>query len=195
MSVLIRGVCVFCGSADNISPIYLQAARQMGLLLANQGCTIIYGGGKTGLMGELANGALASGGAVIGIVPESLNYSHLIHANLTGLEVTPDMHTRKMLMHKKSDAFIAMPGGLGTFDEFFETITWMQIGLHQKPVGILNINGYFEPLFRLIDHAIHEKFVYAHHSELFVSSDNPADLFDKMKAFELPDNLDKWVNR
>ena len=141
----LRSICVFCGSADGLKQVYLDAAFGLGQLLARQGITLVYGAGKTGLMGAVADGALSAGGEVIGIVPHNLNTSALIHAGLTRLETSENMHTRKARMSELAEAFIALPGGLGTFDELFETLTWVQIGLHHKPVGLLNTLNYYDP--------------------------------------------------
>jgi uncharacterized protein (TIGR00730 family) len=190
-----RSICVYCGSADGLAPIYLNAAEEMGRVLANAGIRIIYGAGKTGLMGALADSALAAGGEVIGVVPQNLNSPVLIHANLSRLEVTATIHERKAMMSKLADAFIAMPGGYGTFEELFETLTWVQIGIHRKPVGLLNPGGYFNPLLSLIDHASREGFIFPQHKQLLVDSPGADDLLSKMLHFERPPDLDRWVNR
>ena len=142
MNSKIRSICVYCGSADGLDNDYYKNAYQLGELLAKEDITLVYGAGKTGLMGAVADGVLNHYGKVIGVVPELLNEPQLIHANLTKLEVLPDMHQRKARMSELADAYIALPGGFGTFDELFETLTWAQIGIHNKPIGLLNINHY-----------------------------------------------------
>src|SRR5512146_2413329 len=156
----IQSICVYCGSADNLGQTYLDAAVQMGSLLAQHHLRLVYGAGKTGMMGALADSVLNNGGEVIGITPENLNTPQLIHDKLSCLEVTPDIHTRKARMVLLADAFIAMPGGYGTFDEFFEALTWAQIGLHSKPIGLLNTNHYYDPILDMIAKAQNERFIY-----------------------------------
>lgn len=191
----ILSICVYCGSADHLSPVYLEAAGEMGRILASRRIRLVYGAGKTGLMGALADGCLQAGGEVIGVVPVNLNTSALIHASLTRLEVTTDIHQRKARMSELADAFIALPGGYGTLDELFETLTWAQIGLHHKPIGLLNTAGYYQPLLELIDHAAREGFIFAEHGGLFVHDEHPAALLEKLLHFSRPDGLEKWVNR
>jgi len=191
----LRSICVFCGSADGLKQVYLDAAFGLGQLLARQGITLVYGAGKTGLMGAVADGALSAGGEVIGIVPHNLNTSALIHAGLTRLETSENMHTRKARMSELAEAFIALPGGLGTFDELFETLTWVQIGLHHKPVGLLNTLNYYDPLLHLIEHASREGFLYSEHRHLLVHSPEPEALLDQLRGYTPPDGLERWVNR
>ena len=195
MTHTIRSICVYCGSADHLHPDYLLAARELGSLLAQSGIRLVYGAGKTGLMGAVADGALQSSGQVVGVVPENLNTPQLIHAHLTQLEVVPDIHLRKARMSALADAFIALPGGYGTFDELFETLTWAQIGLHQKPVGLLNVRNYFDPLLLMIQKAHDEGFIYAEHKMLFIHDSSPKSLFKRLCAFEIPENLNRWVDR
>ncbi len=145
-----NSVCVFCGSSDRIAKEYLDAAHAMGLAIASRGMRLVYGAGSTGLMGAVAEGALSGGAEVVGVIPEMFHNPTLAHFGLTRLEVTADMHTRKARMYELSDAFIALPGGLGTMDELFESLTWAQIGLHRKAVGLLNVNGYFEHLLTFL---------------------------------------------
>jgi uncharacterized protein (TIGR00730 family) len=192
---ILRSICVYCGSADGLKPVYLDAAHALGSLLAREGITLVYGAGKTGLMGAVADGALQAGGEVVGVVPRHLNTPVLIHANLTRLEVSEDMHTRKARMSQLADAFIALPGGFGTFDELFETLTWVQIGLHSKPVGLLNVQHYFDPLLELIEHAGREGFLYSEHRGLLVHAAQPQTLLQGLRAYQPPKDLDRWVNR
>ena len=191
----IKSICVYCGSADNLDPIYYAAAAQVGTLLAAGGYRLIYGAGKTGLMGALADSVLRAGGEVVGITPKNLNTPQLIHANLTHLEVVSDIHFRKARMSALADAFIALPGGYGTLDEFFETLTWSQIGLHSKPIGLLNTNHYYDPLLEMINRARQEKFIFEEHESLFVHDCEPAALLDKLITFQGPQGLNHWVNR
>lgn len=191
----IRAVCVYCGSADGVDPEYLAAAHEMGALLATQGLRLVYGAGKTGLMGAVAEGALRAGGRVTGFVPENLNLPALVHEGLGALEVLPDIQMRKARMSAEADAFIALPGGYGTLDELFETLTWAQIGLHQKPVGLLNTRGYYDPLLDMIARALRDGFIYAEHQVLLVSDPQPAGLLHKLLNFQFPGGSEGCVNR
>jgi len=188
-------MCVYCGSADNLDPLYYEAADQMGKALVKNSYRLIYGAGKTGLMGAIADSVLAAAGEVIGITPENLNTPKLIHANLTHLEVVPDIHIRKARMSELADAFIALPGGYGTLDELFETLTWAQIGLHSKPIGVLNINHYYDPLMEMVEKARLEGFIYEAHRLLFVYDSDSQALIDKIGAFRTPEGDNDWVNR
>jgi uncharacterized protein (TIGR00730 family) len=191
----IQSICVYCGSADGLSRTYLDAAADMGKLLAQSGIRLIYGAGKTGLMGAVADGALKAGGQVTGVVPENLNSPVLIHSGLTRLEVTADIHQRKARMSVLADAFIALPGGYGTFEELFETLTWAQIGIHAKPIGLLNIASYFDPLIHMVNHAQTEGFLFPEHVKLFCAASEPESLLQMMLNFKTPQGLDRWVNR
>jgi uncharacterized protein (TIGR00730 family) len=174
---------------------YYEAASMMGQSLAKRGISLVYGAGKTGLMGSLADGALAAGGTVIGVISESLNTPQLAHAGLTRLEVLPDIHQRKARMSALAEAFIALPGGFGTFDELFEALTWAQIGLHRKPVGLLNTRHYFDPLLALVEHAKAENFIYPEHTRLLCHTSEPDALLDALASFQPPEGLERWVNR
>ncbi len=191
----IHTICVYCGSADGLRAEYLDAAFAMGQALARARLRLVYGAGKTGLMGAVAEGALQAGGWVTGVTPTYLNTPQLIHAGLSELEVVENIHLRKARMSELADAFIALPGGYGTFEELFETLTWAQIGLHQKPIGLLNTLRYFDPLLAMVQHALKEGFIYAEHRTLVVSADEPLDLLQKIRQYELPSGLDRWVNR
>lgn len=191
----IQSITVYCGSADNLDSAYLNAAAEMGKILAQHQIRLVYGAGKTGMMGALADSVLQNGGEVIGITPESLNTSQLIHDHLSCLEVTPDIHTRKARMVLLGDAFIALPGGYGTFDEFFEALTWAQIGLHAKPIGLLNTNHYYDSLLAMIDKAREEKFIYPEHASLLVHDFDPGALLEKLLAYHPPNGLNRWVDR
>jgi uncharacterized protein (TIGR00730 family) len=191
----IRSICVYCGSADGLHPDYYEAAQATGAALARAGITLVYGAGKTGLMGAVADGALQAGGEVMGVIPENLNTPKLVHAGLTSLEVVENIHLRKARMSALADAFIALPGGYGTFDELFETLTWAQIGLHHKPVGLLNTRHYFDPLTTLVQQALTEGFIYAEHRVWLLSSEDPQRLLEMLNSFEPPDGMERWVNR
>jgi uncharacterized protein (TIGR00730 family) len=154
-----RSLCVFCGSSAGHSPAYAAAARRLGARLAADGVALIYGGGGVGMMGALADAVLDGGGRVTGVIPRALAQRELAHSRVADMRVVPDMHSRKALMADLADAFVALPGGLGTLDELLEAITWAQLGLHSKPIGLLDLNGYFAPLLALIDHAVAEGFV------------------------------------
>jgi uncharacterized protein (TIGR00730 family) len=187
-------ICVFCGSADSLHADYLAGARTMGRVLAQRGIRVVYGGGKTGLMGAVADGALDAGGEVIGVIIPSMHTAPLAHARLTSMEVTPTMHARKARMHELSDAFIAMPGGYGTFDELFETITWAQTGAHQKPIGLLNLRNYYAPLLAAIDHAVNEGFVFREHRASLRCESDPEKLLNALTNYEHdPEAVKRWM--
>ncbi len=188
-------VCVYCGSSDRIDRIYHDAAESMGIAIADRGYSIVYGGGGTGLMGSVADAALSHGAAVIGVIPEAFNTSALNHSNLTELRVVKSMHERKALMADMADAFIALPGGFGTFDELFEILTWAQVGIHRHPIGILNTEGYYDPFLTLIKHAQEEGFIYNEHRDLLVHDQDPTNLLDRLMHYVPPEKLDRWVNR
>lgn len=190
-----RTVCVFCGSSDKVSKHYLDGAAWMGKVIAARNLRLVYGGGSTGLMGKLANAALENRGQVIGVIPAFFNTSKLAHDALTEFEVVENMHQRKARMAELGDCFIALPGGFGTLEEFFEILTWAKIGLHQKPIGLLNINGYYDPLFVLIEHALDQGFIYQEHEELFHHAQDPEKLLDLLLDYQPPKNLEKWVER
>lgn len=191
----IQSITVYCGSADGVRDAYLQAAFGLGVTLAEAGIRLVYGAGKTGLMGAVAEGALQTGGQVVGVTPAFLNTVQLIHAGLTRLEVVDNIHQRKARMSELADAFIALPGGYGTFEELFEMLTWAQIGLHNKPIGLLNTLGYFDPLLELVQHALNEGFIYAEHRTLLVSAHLPGPLLESLQQYQVPPGLERWVNR
>ena len=189
-----KSICVFCGSSDSIHADYRSAAWTLGRILAERGLRLIYGGGKTGLMGAVANGAMEAGGEVIGVIIPSMNTKPLAHDGLTRMEVSTNMHGRKARMHELADGYIAMPGGFGTFDELFETITWAQTGAHEKPVGMLDVNHYYTPLLAAIDHAVNEGFIFKEHRDaLFLDSD-PNTLLDAMTGYVHPrEAVKRWM--
>jgi uncharacterized protein (TIGR00730 family) len=190
-----KTVCVYCGSSDKMSEAYLTAAHDMGMAIAWRGITLAYGAGCTGMMGAVADGALEAGGEVIGVIPKLFATPVLMHQRLTRLEIVEDMHTRKQRLAEISDAFIALPGGYGTFEELFEILTWAQIGLHHKAVGILNNQHYYDPLLTVIEHARTEGFMYAEHSALYVCAEQPDPLLDLLEIYQYPGGMEKWVTR
>jgi uncharacterized protein (TIGR00730 family) len=166
----------------------------MGRVLAERGFRLIYGGGKTGLMGAVANGVLEEDGEVIGVIIPSMNTDPLAHSGLTRLDVTPDMHARKARMHELSDGYIALPGGFGTFDELFETLTWGQVGEHQKPVGLLNVNNYYAALLATLKHAVGEGFIFPEHLDALACETDPGSLLDAMSNYQHPhDAVQRWM--
>lgn len=189
-----KSICVYCGSADAVHVEYKKAARETGETLARRGIRVIYGGGKTGLMGELARGALESGGEVVGVIIPSMNTPALAQPGLTRMEVMADMHARKARMHELADGYIALPGGFGTWDELFETVTWAQTGAHEKPVGLLNARNYYDPLLAAIDHAVGEGFIFAEHRDALCCEADPAALLDAMTRYEHPrEAVRRWM--
>ena len=189
-----KSICVFCGSSDSVHADYLSAARLLGQTLAKSGIRLIYGGGKTGLMGAVADGTLEAGGKVVGIIIPSMNTAALAHIGLTQMDVVQGMHARKARMHELADGYIAMPGGLGTFDELFETITWAQTGEHEKPVGLFNVRNYYAPLLAAIDHAVEEGFIFREHREALFCESNLNKLLDVMSKYEHPyEAVKRWL--
>jgi uncharacterized protein (TIGR00730 family) len=189
-----RRVCVFCGSSVGVKPAYQDAARAMGKLLARRGIGLVYGGGAVGLMGVIADAALQAGAEVIGVIPQALFDREIGHGGVTDLRIVDSMHTRKAMMADLADAFIAMPGGVGTFEEFFEAITWTQLGLHRKPCGLLNVDGFYTPLAVFIDQAVSEGFIKPIHRTAIIVDSDPARLLDSLATIDLPD-VPKWIRR
>lgn len=186
-------VCVFCGSSAGFRPEYEQAARRLGERLAGGGATLVYGGGRTGLMGAAADAALAAGGRVVGVIPRALEEKEVAHRGLTRLHTVASMHERKALMAEMSDAFVVMPGGFGTFDEFCEILTWSQLGFHSKPCGLWNVAGYWDRLAAMFDHAATEGFLKPHHRALPLIDADLDSLFQRMAAQQLrPGGDSKW---
>ncbi len=175
-------VCVFCGSRSGERPVYAETAVALGTLLAQRGFGLVYGGGNIGLMGLIADAALAAGGEVIGVIPQHLLEREVAHKGLSALHIVDSMHARKALMAQLSDMFIAAPGGFGTLDELCEILTWAQLGLHGKPCGLLNVMGYYDPLLAMFDHATREGFLSAQHRQLVVSGNNAQHLIDRLVA-------------
>ena len=191
-----KSVCVFCGSSDAVAPVYLAAARGLGQVIAGRRQRLVFGGGKTGLMGAVANGALEAGGEVIGVIIPSMNNDALAHPGLTRMDEVPEMHARKARMHELSDGYIALPGGFGTFDELFEAITWAQIGAHEKPIGLLNVNNYYAPLLAAIDYAVQEGFVLPEHRDALHSNADAEALLDLMETHRHPhEAVRRWLRQ
>jgi uncharacterized protein (TIGR00730 family) len=189
-----KSICVFCGSSDSVHADYRNAAYQLGKLLAGNGIRLVYGGGKTGLMGETANGAADAGGEVIGVIIPSMNTPALAHTGLTRMDVTPDMRSRKARMRELSDGYIALPGGFGTWDELFETITLAQTGEHEKPVGLLNVRGYYNPLLAAMDHAVDEGFIFREHRDAICCESDPRRLLEVMEKYDHPhEAVKRWM--
>jgi len=189
-----KRVCVFCGSSIGSQPVYAEVAVTLGRLLASRGIGLVYGGGNVGLMGVIADAVMAAGGDVIGVIPHALADREIAHPTITQLHVVDSMHERKAMMADLSDAFIAMPGGVGTFEEFFEAVTWTQLGLHRKPCGLLNAGGFYTPLAAFIDQAVSEGFIKPVHRASIVVDDHPERLLDSLAAVKLPD-VARWIRR
>jgi uncharacterized protein (TIGR00730 family) len=191
----VQRVCVFCGASSGRRAAYAAAARTFGALLAERGLGLVYGGGRVGLMGAVADGALAGGGEVIGVIPQELVDRELAHGGLTELRVVGSLHERKALMAELSDAFVALPGGFGTLDELMEQLTWAQLGLHRKPVGLLDVEGYWAPLIALARHATEEGFVREVDLEVIAVGDDGGLLLDRLaRTAEAPPRRPKWVD-
>lgn len=190
----VRSVCVFCGASTGVNPAYRDAAIALGQAIAQRGLTLVYGGGAVGLMGIVADAAMAAGGEVIGIIPEALKNAEVGHNGLTRLEVVDGMHARKARMAELSDAFVALPGGLGTLEELFEVWTWGQLGYHAKPLGLLDVNGFYTKLGSFLDHVVEEGFVRPQHRAMLQLADTPTELLDAMDDFKAP-VLPKWVDK
>jgi len=189
-----KRVCVFCGSNKGSRPIYLEAAQNLGRIFAARGIDLVYGGACVGLMGAMADAALAQGGHVIGVIPESLVAKEVAHKGLLDLRIVKSMHERKALMAELSDAFIALPGGFGTYEEFCEVLTWGQLGLHKKPCGILDVAGFYDPLLAQLDHAVKEGFVRPIHRELVLVESDLEKLLTRLESFQ-PPAVAKWIER
>lgn len=187
-----KRICVYCGSSSGSEPDYIQGARHLGRVLSENNIDLVYGGAKVGLMGAVADAVLAHGGNVIGVIPDILNKA-VAHAGLTELHVTGSMHERKAMMFDLSDAFIAMPGGMGTLEEIFEVMTWAQLGSHRKPCGLLNIRNYYAKLIDFLDHSADEGFIHREHLGIISSSPDPEQLLDHFRAYRSPaeQKLDK----
>jgi uncharacterized protein (TIGR00730 family) len=190
-----KSICIFAGSNSGNNPVYIEKTKELGRLIANKGFTIIYGGSKNGLMGVMANEVINNGGKVIGIMPRGLIKGENVHPQLTQLVEVDTMHERKAKMSELAESYIALPGGLGTFEELFEVLCWAQIGIHQKPIGIFNINGYYEPFLNLVSHSINSGFSNNAPNQIINTSSNPEKLLDMMVHY-VPDITDyKWSHK
>lgn len=189
-----KTICVFCGSSLGHRPTYREAALAMGRAIAQQGYNLVYGGGNVGLMGLVADAVLEDGGQVVGVIPEFLAAKEVAHDRITELYVVSSMHERKALMAELSDAFITLPGGFGTLEEFCEILSWAQLGLHQKPQGLLNVEGYYTPLLELFDRTVAEGFVQPNFRHLIVSASDPESLLDKLQSYQ-PPVVEKLIQR
>lgn len=188
----LKTLCVFCGSSAGARPVYTDAAREMGEALVARDITLVFGGGRVGLMGEIARTVLAGGGRVVGVIPRALMRKEIAYEDLTELHVVDSMHERKAMMAERSDGFIAMPGGYGTFEEFCEVLTWSQLGFHHKPVALLNVAGYYDGLLALFDHAVAEAFVRPLHRSMVIAGSDPLALLDRLAAYR-PPTVEKWI--
>lgn len=187
-----KRIAVYCGSNKGTRPEYAAAAQTLGALLACEKIELVYGGGMVGLMGIVADAVLQNGGHVIGVIPEKLVIKEVVHEKLPDLRVVKDMHERKAMMAELSDGFIALPGGYGTFEEFFEVLAWSQLGWHPKPFGLLNIAGFYSPLLQFLDHTREEGFIRPQHRELVLVADNAEKMLDQLKAYRPPNEV-KWI--
>jgi uncharacterized protein (TIGR00730 family) len=191
---LIKRICVFCGSSLGVRPEYGQAAAELGRVLAGSRIGLVYGGARVGLMGALADAVLEAGGEAIGVMPRALVEKEIAHSGLTELHVVESMHERKTLMSDLADAFVLLPGGFGSWEEFCEVVTWLQLGMHQKPCGVLNVAGYYDSLFSLTAHATAEGFLRPAHKDLVIVADNPEQLLLQLSAALIPTEV-KWVTK
>jgi len=189
-----KRICVFCGSSAGSRPEYRACAEQLGAELTRRNIGLVYGGGNVGLMGAIADAVLAAGGEAIGVIPEHLMTREIGHRQLTKLHIVRSMHERKAMMADLSDAFIALPGGFGTLEEFFEVLTWSQLGLHLKPCGIVNVLGYYTPLLSMLDHAVGERFLKPQNRALVLARETPAELLQALAEWS-PVHVEKWLDR
>jgi uncharacterized protein (TIGR00730 family) len=190
----VKRVCVFCGSSEGTSPEYAEAARALAAELVRRRLGVVYGGGSVGLMGVLADAALAQGGEVIGVIPRALAAREIAHAGLSELRAVESMHERKATMASLVDGFIALPGGLGTLEETLEILTWAQLGIHRKPVGVLNVAGYYDGLLRLLGHAVREGFLRREYCALLLFADTPGELLDRFATWQPPALPRAWLD-
>jgi len=188
-----KRVCVFAGSNPGTVPVYQEAAASLGEVLVREGLELVYGGSSIGLMGTIADTVLAKGGVAIGVMPTGLFRGEVVHTGLTQLYEVSNMHERKAKMGELSDAFIALPGGYGTFEEIFEFVSWGQLGIHRKPIGLLNVDGYYQPLQAMIAKAVEGGFIPASHQEILICERDPEILLQKLRKYQPPKREDKWA--
>jgi uncharacterized protein (TIGR00730 family) len=189
-----KAVCVYCGSSDGAKPLYREAAKSFGRALVGANLSLVYGGGKVGLMGVIADEVMAAGGRAIGVIPELLVNKEVGHDGLSELHVVPDMHQRKKMMADLADAFVALPGGAGTLEELFEVFTWAQLGYHRKAVAVLNIDGFYDPLISMLEHTVQEGFMRQTYFDILQIDSDPAALIAKLQRYQ-PPVADKWADR
>ena len=189
-----KRICVYCGSSPGRLPQYLDAARELGLALVERDIGLVYGGASVGIMGEIADTVMSGGGDVVGVIPQALAEKEVSHPGLTELKLVDSMHERKSVMAEMADGFIALPGGLGTIEELFEVLTWSQLGFHQKPCGLLNIEGYYDHLLHFMEHAVEQQFVKQQHRDMLLASGNAQSLLEEMAVYT-PPAIDKWIGR
>ena len=190
-----RRICVFCGASPGARPEYAQATTELARLLTSEGIGVVYGGGGVGLMGVLADAVLAEGGEIIGVIPRALLDREIAHRDVADMRVVASMHERKALMAELADAFIALPGVLGTMEELFEVYTWAQLGLHRKPCALLNVEGYYDGVADFLSHAVEERFVREEHREMLMVESQPGPLIERLRGFEPDSALPKWIDR
>ena len=190
----LRKICVYCGASSGHASIHAAAARLLGTTLANQQISLVYGGGRVGLMGIVADAVMNAGGNVIGVIPKALMDTEVGHQHISQLLIVKDMHERKALMAEHADAFIALPGGLGTLEELFETLTWAQLGFHEKPIGLLNVNGFYNGLVAFIAHQVREGFVREEHARLLFNETDASALIEQLQSFDMPEGV-SWLSR
>ena len=191
---MIGRVCVYAGSSVGADPAFADAAAELGALLATRRVELVYGGSQVGLMGIVADATLGGGGRAVGVIPDVLRAKEIAHAGLTELVVVGSMHERKLAMMDRSDAFVALPGGSGTLEELFETFTWLQLGLHHKPIGLLDVNGYWSGLMTFLDHVVDQRLLRREHADMLLVAREPAELLDRFEAWE-PPRVAKWIDR
>jgi uncharacterized protein (TIGR00730 family) len=194
MTTPFRSVCVYCGASSGHDPVHAEAARALGREMAQQRLALIYGGGHVGLMGIIADAVLDAGGEVTGVIPKALMDTEVGHDRLTRLMVVKDMHERKALMAELANGFIAMPGGIGTLEELFEAMTWAQLGFHEKPVGLLNVNGFYDKLLAFLSQLEQEGFLRAEHKNLLINESEPSALLERLREFRMPEGV-SWLSR
>ncbi|MGC1273101.1 MAG: TIGR00730 family Rossman fold protein [Planctomycetaceae bacterium] len=187
-----KRLCVYCGSRIGSSNEYRSAAEAFGRELAERKIELVYGGGSVGMMGVIADAVLNAGGHVVGVIPELLAVKELMHPGVPDMRLVPDMHARKALMAELSDGFVALPGGFGTFEELFETVTWGQLGIHAKPIGLLNTTGYFDDLLRFLDRSFDDGFIKPMYRGLYHVADSPAELLDRLEGHR-PPAVERWL--
>jgi uncharacterized protein (TIGR00730 family) len=190
-----RRVCVFCGSSPGARPAYAEAAAEMGRLLASEGIGVVYGGGQVGLMGVLADAVLAARGEIVGVIPQALVDREIGHPGVANMRVVGSMHERKALMADLADAFVALPGGLGTLEELFEVYTWAQLGLHRKPCGLLDVEDYYAGIADFLTHAVEERFLPEQHRAMLLVEQQPRELLERIRAWEPSTIQPKWIDR